>query len=197
MSVLKDLIILESMRKINASTKHPKTWNIQYVNPDFNLEYESHRRTVKNSLVEEWSELQKDLKSLKKTKLEFFNSKKIKEIETSMNLHYIELMSLMDELKSSDSHNSLRKLISVHTSKAVQNAIDKSQNTDKCNRILLCEGKYNSRKTPICGWGCMMHHLLKCFRFVKVLPILTFSIPKCRILAVDYMVCLVTTCTSL
>ena len=87
MSVLKDLIILESMRKINASTKHPEIWNIQNVNPDFNLEYESHRRTMKNSLVEEWSELQKDLKNLKKTKLEFFNSKKIKDIETSMNLH--------------------------------------------------------------------------------------------------------------
>ena len=35
---------------------------------------------------------------------------------------------------------------------------------NRCARLLFCEGKTNSKHVPICGWGCMLHHAMKCFQ---------------------------------
>ena len=40
------------------------------------------------------------------------------------------------------------------------------QNPLDCNeaKLLICQGRLNSRGTQNCGWGCMIHFASKCFQ---------------------------------
>ena len=97
------------------------------------------------------------MKKVRKSNLNLLNLTKINEIETSMKYHYVEIMSQMDLLKKSDSQDKLRQKYRKETSEVIQQAIHKHQNPNNCQRLLLCEGKMNSKKVQICGWGCMIH----------------------------------------
>ena len=44
--------------------------------------------------------------------------------------------------------------------------MNKLQNPADCNeaKLLICQGRLNSRGTQNCGWGCMTHFASKCFQ---------------------------------
>ena len=109
--------------------------------------------------------LQEEIEKVRKSDMKLLNSSKLQSIENSMKYHYIELMALTDFLRQSDSHDQhSRQKLKIKINNAMQKTLDVHQNPKKCDRILICEGKTNSKNLPVCGWGCMIHFVLKCFR---------------------------------
>ena len=109
--------------------------------------------------------LQEEIEKVRKSDMKLLNSSKLQNIENSMKYHYIELMALTDFLRQSDSHDQhSRQKLKIKVDNAMQKTLDVHQNPKKCDRILICEGKTNSKNLPVCGWGCMIHFVLKCLR---------------------------------